>query len=229
MGPYGETITLCTAGKGGHQGGIVDLPDGSYCVFPEGDERGDHIFYAVFTMPDCDVDVKFIVNEDGTNPEEDDLENNVASATIELVETFNNLEIINLPYDALSRDISFKLAGENEIKAQLRLPRGSWDGNAKGELKVTNENNDLLHKFEVKDNPKVNEDSETIIRKPIINAQIQRSDFGDNPSKKIYLDVADPQNQFKRKQVLLIMVMLREIIRTGNTVTEKKLYWTPGE
>jgi len=49
-------------------------------------------------MPDCDVDVKFIVNEDGTNPEEDDLENNVASATIELVETFNNLEIINLPY-----------------------------------------------------------------------------------------------------------------------------------
>ncbi len=29
-GPYGETITLCTAGKGGHQGGIVDLPDGSY-------------------------------------------------------------------------------------------------------------------------------------------------------------------------------------------------------
>jgi len=101
-------------------------------------------------MPDCDVDVKFIVNEDGTNPEEDDLENNVASATIELVETFNNLEIINLPYDALSRDISFKLAGENEIKAQLRLPRGSWDGNAKGELKVTNENNDLLRKFEVK-------------------------------------------------------------------------------
>jgi len=112
---------------------------GEINVFPEGDERGDHIFYAVFTMPDCDVDVKFIVNEDGTNPEEDDLENNVASATIELVETFNNLEIINLPYDALSRDISFKLAGENEIKAQLRLPRGSWDGNAKGELKVTNE------------------------------------------------------------------------------------------
>ncbi len=29
-GPYGETTTLCTAGKGGHQGGIVDLPDGSY-------------------------------------------------------------------------------------------------------------------------------------------------------------------------------------------------------
>lgn len=172
---------------------------GEINVFPEGDERGDHIFYAVFTMPDCDVDVKFIVNEDGTNPEEDDLENNVASATIELVETFNNLEIINLPYDALSRDISFKLAGENEIKAQLRLPRGSWDGNAKGELKVTNENNDLLHKFEVKDNPKVNEDSETIIRKPIINAQIQRSDFGDNPSKKIYLDVADPTKPIQKK------------------------------
>jgi len=29
-GPYGETITLCTASNGGHQGGIVDLPDGSY-------------------------------------------------------------------------------------------------------------------------------------------------------------------------------------------------------
>jgi beta-xylosidase len=29
-GPYGETTTLCTAGKGGHQGGIVDLPDGSW-------------------------------------------------------------------------------------------------------------------------------------------------------------------------------------------------------
>jgi len=34
---------------------------GEINVFPEGDERGDHIFYAVFTMPDCDVDVKFIV------------------------------------------------------------------------------------------------------------------------------------------------------------------------
>lgn len=29
-GPYGETITLCTGAKGGHQGGIVDLADGSY-------------------------------------------------------------------------------------------------------------------------------------------------------------------------------------------------------
>jgi len=91
------------------------------------------------------------------------------------------------------------LQEKNEIKAQLRLPRGSWDGNAKGELKVTNENNDLLRKFEVKDNPKVNEDSETIIRKPIINAQIQRSDFGDNPSKKIYLDVADPTKPIQKK------------------------------
>jgi len=109
------------------------------------EEQGEiNVFYSMLFL---------LCREDGTNPEEDDLENNVASATIELVETFNNLEIINLPYDALSRDISFKLAGENEIKAQLRLPRGSWDGNAKGELKVTNENNDLLHKFEVKDNP----------------------------------------------------------------------------
>jgi beta-xylosidase len=29
-GPYGETTTLCRAGSGGHQGGIVDLPDGTY-------------------------------------------------------------------------------------------------------------------------------------------------------------------------------------------------------
>ncbi|MCL6592288.1 MAG: glycoside hydrolase 43 family protein, partial [Firmicutes bacterium] len=29
-GPYGETTTLCQAGSGGHQGGIVDLPDGSW-------------------------------------------------------------------------------------------------------------------------------------------------------------------------------------------------------
>jgi len=41
--------------------------------------------------------------------------------------------------------------------------------------------------------------------------------------KKIYLDVADPTKPIQRKQVLLIMVMLREIIRTGNTVTEKKI------
>jgi len=32
---------------------------GEINVFPEGDERGDHIFYAVFTMPDCDVDVNY--------------------------------------------------------------------------------------------------------------------------------------------------------------------------
>ncbi|GAB7086033.1 hypothetical protein [Marinifilum fragile] len=43
---------------------------GEISVFPKGDERGDHPFYAVFTMPDCDVDVKFIVNEEGINPEE---------------------------------------------------------------------------------------------------------------------------------------------------------------
>ena len=172
---------------------------GEISVFPKGDERGDHPFYAVFTMPDCDVDVKFIVNEEGINPEEDDLGNNVVSATIELVYTFNDLEVVNLPYYALSRDISFDLAGENKIKAELRLPRGSWSGNAKGELSVTNENEDLLRKFEVNNNPKVNEDSETIIRKPIINAQIQRSDFGDNPSKKIYLDVADPTKPIQKK------------------------------
>jgi len=123
---------------------------GEINVFPEGDEKGDHIFYAIFTMPDCDVDVKFAVNEDGTNPEEDDLENNVASATIKVVETFSNLEIVNLPYYALSRDISFDLARENDIKAELRLPRGNWSGNAKGELIVTNDNEDLLRKFEVK-------------------------------------------------------------------------------
>ncbi|MBN2736545.1 MAG: family 43 glycosylhydrolase [Spirochaetales bacterium] len=29
-GPYSGTTTLCSAGQGGHQGGIVDLPDGSY-------------------------------------------------------------------------------------------------------------------------------------------------------------------------------------------------------
>jgi beta-xylosidase len=28
-GPYGETVTLCNAGNGGHQGAIVDMPDGS--------------------------------------------------------------------------------------------------------------------------------------------------------------------------------------------------------
>ena len=37
-GPYGETITLCVAGKGGHQGGIVDLPDGSYWGYLHQDE-----------------------------------------------------------------------------------------------------------------------------------------------------------------------------------------------
>ncbi len=173
--------------------------EGEISVFPEGDEKGDHIFYAIFTMPDCDVNVKFAVNEDGTNPEENDLENNVVSDTIEVVKSFDNLEVVNLPYYALSRDISFDLADGNEIKAELRLPRGSWDGNAKGELNVTNEDKDLLRKFEVKNNPKVDEDSETIIREPKINAQIQRSDFGDNPLEKKYLDLADPTKPIQRK------------------------------
>ena len=39
-GPYGETTTLCTAGKGGHQGGIVDLPDGSYWGYLHQDDGG---------------------------------------------------------------------------------------------------------------------------------------------------------------------------------------------
>lgn len=37
-GPYGETTTLCTAGRGGHQGGIVDLPDGSYWGYVHQDD-----------------------------------------------------------------------------------------------------------------------------------------------------------------------------------------------
>jgi len=46
----------------------------------------------------------------------DDLENNVASATIELVETFNNLEIINLPYDALSGIFLLSLQERMKLK-----------------------------------------------------------------------------------------------------------------
>ena len=37
-GPYGETTTLCQAGRGGHQGGIVDLPDGSYWGYLQQDD-----------------------------------------------------------------------------------------------------------------------------------------------------------------------------------------------
>jgi xylan 1,4-beta-xylosidase len=39
-GPYGETTTLCQAGSGGHQGGIVDMPDGSYWGYIMQDDGG---------------------------------------------------------------------------------------------------------------------------------------------------------------------------------------------
>lgn len=157
-------------------------------------EKGERMLYAYFKMPDSDVNIKFEINKDGKTPTEVLLDNNVLDSgdSIKVVsELPPTVGQFDLDYNVLTRKVDFPLASA-DIEAQLILPKGSWNGNARGELDVTNKTSDLFRSFNVTNNPAVNEASSRIVRKPQIHTTLQRSDFGDKPQNGNYLDWSTP-------------------------------------
>ena len=149
--------------------------------------KGECLLYATFKMPDSDVNIKFEVNKDGQNPEEEYLDNNVIDSgelikAVKIIPT--SKEQFDLDYNVLSRKVEFPLA-DVDIVAELILPNpenNSWVGNARGKLNVTtNEAGNLFSDFNVKNNPEVNEEGTRFVRRPDISMILKRSSFGDNP------------------------------------------------
>ncbi|TCK99485.1 hypothetical protein EDC19_0105 [Natranaerovirga hydrolytica] len=163
----------------------------------------EKIIYARFTMPEEDVDIRFSINEEGTHPEEINLENNIAKSgeAIKVVETLEPvIGAYDIDYNILSRDIRYPLS-ETNIEANLgSAPRGIWIGHATGNLEVRDISQNtidtslkVLNNFKVTNNPTVNEPATRIVRRPVIEATLRRKDFGDNPQESNYLNLIDPR------------------------------------
>ena len=157
--------------------------------------KGELILYAAFNMPDSDVNIKFEINKDGTNPPETELENNVLETIITSAISINTAGDFNLDYNVLSKKIRFPLVDGKDITARLSAPRGSLSGNAWGTLNIYNKSTDLYRGLSDKALA-VNEPAGTIIKKPIINTTIYRKDATydsttnryDNPIESKWLD-----------------------------------------
>ncbi|MCJ8011813.1 hypothetical protein MUG84_08665 [Paenibacillus sp. KQZ6P-2] len=150
--------------------------------------EGERMLYASFVMPDSGVRITFSVNKDGNRPSEKLLENNV----IDSHPSIRLITPIRLGYDVLSKKVAFPLAYGADIAATLTLPSGDWTGNATGRLNVTKHETDLFRNFQVSNNPPVNEAATTIVRNPIVHSTIMRTDFGDDPIGRHWLNPADP-------------------------------------
>jgi len=157
--------------------------------------KGELILYAAFNMPDSDVNIKFEINKDGTNPPETKLENNVLETVITSAISIDTAGDFNLDYNVLSKKISFPLAGGKNITARLSAPRGSLSGNAWGALNIYNKSTDLFRGLNDKA-LNVNEPAGTIVKNPVINTTIYRKDATydsttnryDNPLESKWLD-----------------------------------------
>lgn len=155
-------------------------------------------FYISFTMPeDSDVNFEFKLNEDGKDPEENNLENNMLSWKISLSRripaTTGNIDI---PYNVLSKSIKFVLADGKDIAAELEAANnGSLFGNAWGQLDVINNSPQLFKPFSFSGNT-VNESvsgsAAKIIKHPEINTTIHRRDATNVNDNDKY---DDPENK----------------------------------
>jgi len=52
-------------------------------------EHKEGLFYAQFKMPDRDVYIEFVINEDGKNPVESNMENNTVSTVVKAEKPIN--------------------------------------------------------------------------------------------------------------------------------------------
>ncbi|TYQ16042.1 UNVERIFIED_CONTAM: hypothetical protein Cloal_2544 [Acetivibrio alkalicellulosi] len=168
-------------------------------TIPRANER---VLYARFTMPDSDVTINFLLNETGTNPEENYLGNNSIETEIKLIDTVTETREIALPYNVLSRDVSFLLSTTPSV-AQLASPRGSWSGAAWGRLNIDREPRDgLFRNYSVSNNLPVNETGTRISRNPRINTTFDRRDFGDDPQNKKWSSWSDPNVPISKQGIL---------------------------
>ncbi len=164
--------------------GNVDIP-----------ANGERILYISFNMPDCDVNIKFEINKDGTSPPEKELENNVLENVITPALSINTVGDCNLDYNVLSKKVRFPLADGKNITAKLSAPRGSLSGNAWGALNIYNKSTDLFKGFDDR-TLGVDELAGTITKRPVINTTIFRKDATydlntnryDNPIESKWLD-----------------------------------------
>ncbi|MBT2293175.1 hypothetical protein J7E73_29520 [Paenibacillus albidus] len=152
-------------------------------------KNGEQLLVASFIMPDSEVRVKFNVNSDGKTPKEKVITNNVLDSSPIAVKL---LKPQPLTYNVLTRKVKFPIYGGAELVAQLTKPRGTWVGNATGELNVLNGTLDLFRNYKVLNNEAVNEPGTRISRQPIVSATIDRKDFGDDPQNGKWLNVEEP-------------------------------------
>ncbi|NLD51152.1 MAG: hypothetical protein GX660_28795 [Clostridiaceae bacterium] len=172
--------------------GHANIGEGNIGKIPA---KGEGILYASFNMPDSDVNIKFEINKDGTNPPETELENNVLESVITSAVLINTEGDFNLDYNVLSKKVRFPLADGKAITARLSAPKGSLSGDAWGGLNIYNESTDLFKGFEDKVLA-VNESAGTITKYPVINTTINRKDATydlstknyDNPIQSKWLD-----------------------------------------
>ncbi|WP_265447235.1 Athe_2463 domain-containing protein [Acetivibrio straminisolvens] len=125
----GKSIPLNADIYGLEFGGSSGVQSGSVDILARYKEE---CFYAEFTMPSSDVYVEFVINEDGKNPLESNVENNTVSTVIKPEKPVNlAVKKYDLPYYALSREIRYPLANE-DIIFNFNKPSGaSWSGNGK--------------------------------------------------------------------------------------------------
>ena len=179
----GDKINTKFLGSVSNRQGKVTIPAG-----------GETLFYASFTMPNSDVRIQFKINEDGQEPLETYLDNNILdseSFAIKLVERYDTVGEFDLPYNALSRKLRFPLANGKDITAKLNLPKGSWDGRATGSLDIDNTTPSLFKNFKP-NKISVNEDSTEIVLNPNIEMAIYRTSFEDDPQNRKWLDWTNP-------------------------------------
>lgn len=145
-----------------------------------------------FIMPEGDVRIQFKINEEGKEPEETLLDNNVLdSALLGAVKLIVPREL-KLPYDMLTKKERQTLPSSTATLTLPALPEARWISTTTGQLNVVNQTPELLRDFKIHNNPEINEDSTTVTRTPVVTYTIKRTDFGDDPLGRNWLNLDEP-------------------------------------
>ncbi|AEV67570.1 Athe_2463 domain-containing protein [Acetivibrio clariflavus] len=195
---------------------------------------GETALLAEFEMPEHEVNVKFEINKEGSNPPETYLDNNVLDAVITPALKINTFGDIELDYNILSRKVSFPLANGKAITAKLSAPTGRLTGNAWGALNIYNNSINLFRGFEDQ-TIRVNESAGTIIKYPEISTTIHRKDATydsnsntyDNPMEGKWLDgpaakTATGKITFEGRAYANYIYTITKTNEDGSTYTETR-------
>lgn len=151
------------------------------CTIPSGEMA---IFTVEFEMSDQAQKVVFEINPAPRKPKEMIFNNNKISFEVPLYPFIPTSTNYTLDYDELSKEIEHEIAGSGTT-ATVTLPEErSWNGPATGSLNVSiNNDESALRSAQIKEgtNEPVNEESESVTRRPILQGTISRPDYGDDP------------------------------------------------